>query len=245
VEAPPVPEARIDCEELAVVLTVDPQSVWQPIWDNGETSHQTIYAPTRPQVNLRLQTAPNCEEFMTIPIPSVPNVNDIPFIQDTSIYECDSLPIQLDLNTEEWRINWEPASIVDCASCMQVNIFPVQNTDISLLLEHISGCVYESSFFIRVVPAPENFYIPNVFSPNGDSQNDEWTVFHSPNIRITGCKIFNRWGNLIYSSETDEPKWDGTSMGQDCVEGVYVYVLNYSTSKGITKIKSGDITLMK
>ena len=102
-----------------------------------------------------------------------------------------------------------------------------------------------SSFLLRVRLAPENFYIPNVFSPNGDNQNDEWTVFHSPNIQITDCKIYNRWGALVYSSATHEPKWNGQSKGTDCVQGVYVYVLTYSNSRGESKIKSGDLTLVK
>ena len=142
-------------------------------------------------------------------------------------------------------MKWSPPSIVSCDSCMAVNISAIKSTEVTLYLEHISGCLYESSFFIKVNPAPELFYIPNVFSPNGDNQNDEWTIFHSSNITITECKIYNRWGGLVYHEETNQPKWNGTFNGQDCQLGVYIYVIHYSTSKGVSKIKSGDLALIK
>ena len=245
VEEPPIPRVRMDCEELAVVLNIDPQSTWYPSWDNGETTHETRYESTMLQANLTLNTAPNCEEQLTISIPPIPNLNDIPLIEDTTIIENNAISIALDLNTEEWQMNWDPVSIVDCDSCMQVNITAIESTNVSMYLEHISGCLYESSFFISVKPEPELLYVPNVFSPNRDSRNDEWTVFHSPNLQITACSIFNRWGNLVYHSTTDQPKWNGKYQGEDCMQGVYMYVLTYSNGKGISKIKSGDLTLIK
>jgi len=241
----PTPEVNIDCEQLEVALNIDPQSIWQATWDNGETTPQTIYEPNILQANLTLNTAPNCEEQVAISIPPVPNLNDIPIIKDTTIHEDKALFLKAGLNTEEWQVTWDPTSIVNCDSCTVVNIVARESTKVSMYLEHISGCIYESSFFIRVLPAPEDFFIPNVFSPNRDSQNDEWAVFHSPNVQITACKIFNRWGDLVYSSETDEPKWNGQSNGQDCVEGVYLYVINYSNFRGIAKITSGDLTLIR
>ena len=245
VEDPPIPEVNVDCEALEVVLSVDQQSVWMPTWDNGKTTYRTIYEPTTPQASLKLNTTPNCEEEYTIAIPPIPNLNDIPILKDTTIDENIPLSIPLDLNTEEWQISWSPPSIVTSDSSMLVTISPRESTDVTLLLEHISGCIYDSSFFVRVLLAPEDFYIPNVFSPNGDSNNDEWTVFHSPNIQITECKIFNRWGEIVYNAKTAQPKWNGTFNGIACAQGVYVYVIDYSNSTGTSKIKSGDLTLIK
>ena len=228
-----------------MVLHIDQQSIWQPTWDNGKTTHQTIYEPTIPQARLKLNTAPNCEEEYTISIPPVPNLDDIPTLNDTTIQENIPLSIPLDLNAEEWQINWSPSSIVTSDSPMAVNILVRESTEVSMLLEHSSGCTYESSFFTGVILAPEDFYIPNVFSPNGDGNNDEWTVFHSSNIQITECKIFDRWGAIVYNSITDQPKWNGQSNGINCLEGVYLYFINYSNNRGEAKIKSGDITLIK
>lgn len=245
VEDAPIPQLNIDCDNSAAVLNIDTQSIWQPIWDNGETTPQAIYESTSLQANLILNTAPDCEELFTIPIPPIPNLAEIPFIQDTSIQENNFLPIRVDLNTEEWQMNWSPSSMVSCDTCMHVSISAIESTEVIMYLEHISGCSYESSFFLRVTPAPEHLYTPNVFSPNGDNRNDEWTLFHSPNLRITECTIFNRWGNLVYHSKAGQPKWNGKCKGEDCMQGVYFYIINYSNSKDVSKIKSGDLTLVR
>ena len=245
VSDPPTPQVNIDCEELNVVINIEEQSIWQPIWDNGEMTHQAIYESTVVQANLTLNTLPNCEEQLSIPIPSLPDLNDIPVLQDITIQENTPLSIPINLNMEEWQMKWSPASMMNYDSVMQVNIATAESAKITMSLAHISGCSYESSFLLRVTLAPEHLYIPNVFSPNGDNRNDEWTVFHSPNLRITECRIYNRWGGLVYHEETDEPKWNGKYQGEDCMLGTYVYVLSYTNDKGIAKIKSGDLTLVR
>jgi len=242
---PPIPSVTVDCEELNVVLDINPQSIWKPTWDNGETTYQTIYEPTSLHANLTLNTGPNCEVQSTISIPAVPDLNDMPLLQDIVIQENTPLSVPINLNIEEWQMNWSPADLVNYDSAMLVNIVTAESAKIAMSLSHISGCTYESSFLLRVTLAPEHLYIPNVFSPNGDNRNDEWTVFHSQNLLLTECSIFNRWGELVYHSPTDQPKWDGKSQGEDCLPGVYVYVLHYSNDRGVAKIKSGDLTLVR
>jgi len=242
---PPVPQVNVDCAEQEVVLNIAPQAIWHPTWDNGDTTHETIYEPNTPQANLILNAAPNCEEQLTITLPPLPNLNDVPALQDITIQENTPLAIPLNLNMEEWQMNWTPPSIVNDDSSGLINIATTESAKVTMSLAHISGCTYESSFLLRVTLAPENFYIPNVFSPNGDNRNDEWTVFHSPNIQITSCEIFNRWGTVVYRSTTHEPTWNGQANGAACVPGVYVYVLTYSNTSGESKVKSGDLTLVK
>jgi gliding motility-associated-like protein len=67
--------------------------------------------------------------------------------------------------------------------------------------------------------------IPNVFTPNGDGINDFFTLFKSDAIGLN-CKIYNRWGNLIYEWDGQGNSWDGTVMqtGKPASDGVYYYV---------------------
>jgi gliding motility-associated-like protein len=64
--------------------------------------------------------------------------------------------------------------------------------------------------------------MPNVFTPNGDKQNDVFT-FKMENIVELDIQIFNRWGNLMYSTNDPENfEWDGRSPeGFDAEDGVY------------------------
>lgn len=82
---------------------------------------------------------------------------------------------------------------------------------------------------------------PNVFTPNGDGQNDYFEIFGMDssciNIRMS---IYNRWGNKIFEAEGMEVKWDGTKDRVMLPEGVYFYILEGESFK-----KSGSITLLR
>lgn len=60
--------------------------------------------------------------------------------------------------------------------------------------------------------------IPNIFSPNGDGTNDQFFITAS-GIASIEWTIFNRWGQLVFSSNTLSNVWDGTfSNGNKCAE---------------------------
>ena len=55
----------------------------------------------------------------------------------------------------------------------------------------------------------ENLFVPNVFSPNSDGENDMVNVFGN-GLEDIHFMIFNRWGEMIYNEEND--KWDGNDI---------------------------------
>jgi gliding motility-associated-like protein len=67
----------------------------------------------------------------------------------------------------------------------------------------------------------EGYFIPNVFSPNGDNSNDFWTTNFIDKSEY--LMILNRWGQVITEINMDQPKWDGSSNGEPSTDGVYFY----------------------
>ena len=83
---------------------------------------------------------------------------------------------------------------------------------------------------------------PNVFTPNGDSNNDEWNPFLSEGESF---EIFNRWGIKVFELSKTNQVWDGrTTSGQECMDGVYYFVVNNKNEKN-SKIKKGFIQLVR
>lgn len=81
---------------------------------------------------------------------------------------------------------------------------------------------------------PENFFIPDGFSPNSDGVNETFQIidieFLFPNYTL---EIFNRYGNLLFKGNTNKPAWDGKNfnssfMDGDAPTGVYFYIINYN-----------------
>jgi len=87
-----------------------------------------------------------------------------------------------------------------------------------------------------------SFFIPNVFSPNGDLINDEfdWTISGIDEFRLV---IYNRWGTKVFETENIDDVWDG---GKE-PDGTYYYVM---TGKEMTLDQEdveyrGDLTLIR
>ncbi|MBK9104540.1 MAG: gliding motility-associated C-terminal domain-containing protein [Saprospiraceae bacterium] len=102
-----------------------------------------------------------------------------------------------------------------------------------------------------VVPDVHNdIAIPNVFSPNGDGINDIFSVSFGSDLQVTAMEgsIFDRWGNLVFNSQSIPFTWDGYFAGEILMPGVFVYTvtINYlDDGRERVRLFSGDVTLMR
>lgn len=245
VENPPMPGIQIDCEQQVYQLYIDESTNWLPTWENGSNASSITYNADDTQTLLSLQIAPNCIEEINIDLPAFANIDDIPNLLDTIVLENSTFSINLGLDSTAWQVQWSPSFITECTSCMSVQLATEVSTQVSLYLEHSSGCNYVSSFFLDIEKAPENMYIPNVFTPNGDLNNDAWTFYTTPNITVQHCIIYDRWGSQMFTSYDPNPSWNGTLQGVDCEIGVYVYLIKYKDSDGNDQVITGDLTLLR
>ena len=122
----------------------------------------------------------------------------------------------------------------------------------SLNTENRCG-TFDHYFEIAEVICECNVYVPNIFSPNGDGKND-YLVCHVECdfiFRSLDFKIFDQWGNLIYSNELTDihtMSWDGTFRGEALGSGTYVWIYEYEYFKNgiaINKIITGDVNIVK
>ncbi len=73
-------------------------------------------------------------------------------------------------------------------------------------------------------------FLPNVFTPNSDGVNDFWKLMANINptqFQSFRMEVYNRWGTMIYATESPAFYWDGTYEGTDLGEGVYFWVVWY------------------
>lgn len=87
-------------------------------------------------------------------------------------------------------------------------------------------------------------FIPNAFKPLGLN-----SVFIPVTTYVDFTEydfmVFNRWGLKVFETTDVNQGWDGTSHGQKCEFGVYVYLLKYKTSKGEYMEQKGTVTLLR
>jgi len=105
-----------------------------------------------------------------------------------------------------------------------------------------NGCPGVDSVLLR---APAHIYFPNAFTPDGDGVNDLFGP-SGHDISEFDMKIFDRWGELIFSTTNPNMLWDGSVNGSGmAMTGVYVYTYRavghyFPAQEGV-----GHVTLIK
>ncbi|WP_107039345.1 choice-of-anchor L domain-containing protein [Brumimicrobium mesophilum] len=96
-----------------------------------------------------------------------------------------------------------------------------------------------------VVTIPLGYEMPNVFTPNGDGQNDFFTL-NAENAQSLEIVILNRWGNVVFESTDVDFKWNGQvqNTGAECNDGTYFYKFQIIDFNGETIEEHGFVQLV-
>jgi gliding motility-associated-like protein len=198
------------------------------------------------------------------------------YIDDVSVYCCDDANTQIELgeNTvicakDSIKIGVEPApgyvykwqsanglSNTD-TNFAQVFVKPLTTTTYYLFVEDTSkmeSCNNTTTDSITitvkncdtVATKPNSVFIPNIFSPNGDGNNDVLYVLGN-NIAHVNLVIYNRWGERVFESTDIKKGWDGSYMGKnkESIAAVFIYYCKVIYADGTEEELKGNITLVK
>ena len=202
---------------------------------------------------ITISDADQCEFDTTVVIEPTPefSVDAGPdqeiYLGETAQLKGMTIPAQDNLTTDSWAT----AGSLLCTDCPQFDIIPNETTTYTYQVTTGTGCVREDEMIVYVI-AKGKFYLPNIFSPNGDGINDEIRIIPSPGIqRVLQWAVFDRWGNAVYGKTDFDPTdpsvfWDGrTSTGEEVNPGVFAYVLEIQLINSKTEVHHGDITVIR
>jgi len=172
---------------------------------------------------------------------------DLDMEQGDSIYLLPSVNIS---QSQIADIIWTPAQWLSCTDCLDPVASPEASTTYRLEIIDINGCSGEDEIAI-LVDDRTPVYIPDAFSPNGDGNNDRFTIFAGERVaRIRELRIFTRWGEMVYFEENFPPNdpqfgWDGNFQGQAMNAAVFVYFTVVELANGKEVMVKGDFVLMR
>jgi gliding motility-associated-like protein len=96
---------------------------------------------------------------------------------------------------------------------------------------------------VSVIKDPNLFY-PTAFTPNNDQLNDIFNVYGQYIVSFE-MNIFNRWGELMYTTTDLQQGWDGNFRGNPMPEGTYTFIANITDRAGRALKKSGSVLLLR
>jgi gliding motility-associated-like protein len=114
---------------------------------------------------------------------------------------------------------------------------------VTLTATDIKGCIDSVTKPITIQPA-YYVYVPNTFTPDKMRFNN--TFFASTfGIQSLSVKVYNRWGEEIFSSDELNFQWDGTSNGKPVQDGTYVWVIKYISNSGVEDQLIGHVNIIR
>lgn len=108
-----------------------------------------------------------------------------------------------------------------------------------------ANCVDSAFIKVKVYAARPTVFVPTAFTPNSDGRNDKLRPIAAGIKNIEYFNIYNRWGQLVFSTRVNGEGWDGTISGQQQQTGTFVWVVKATDYNGDAYFQKGITTLIR
>ena len=252
----PLPEFEITgdtsmCHGKTSTIAIDPVNAgWSILWQPSEgLNDPASFAPTLTADSSRYYEATVMDkngctgtQEIFIRVKQPPVISRLP-LRDTSLYIGESIELMVESSDPSASFTWSPDYRISCTSCNRPMVAPEH--DVVYIAAIADECFMRNEEFpVEVI---FDFYIeaPDAFSPNGDGNNDVFSL-RTKNIReIKEFKIYNRWGNLVFETIQMDAGWDGTVKGKIQNIDTYAFYVRAITVHGYETEKKGNFMLIK
>ncbi len=170
---------------------------------------------------------------VTVNITTGPTIN---LKRDTTIAINSSVTITA---SGAYTYSWMPGNLTGPS----ITVSPSVETTYYLTGMDASGCITLDTITVKI-DYSNTLFIPNIFSPNNDSYNDILYV-RGTALKEIEFTIYDRWGEKVFFSDSQDKGWDGTYKGEKLNPGVFVYFLVAKTFDNRIIEKKGNVTLIK
>ncbi len=104
----------------------------------------------------------------------------------------------------------------------------------------------QKSFTVSFEECPCEIFVPSAFTPNNDGLNDNFKPLTRCFAKDFRFRIFNRYGNMVFSTNELTKGWDGNLQKMPSPAGVYTWLLQYrDPNNNSVQVKRGTVTLIR
>lgn len=232
------------CYPICVTFTnnTTPQSATCS-WDFGDGNTSSICSPTTPHcfapgtydITLSVTDVNGCSNTSTTP--AMIDVYPLPTASFTvtpdSTTLLDPVITVVDQSAGSNNNEWTISGVNDSFALPPGQGFSYTFTDtgtyvVKLVASNQFGCTDTVSQEV-IIGQYITLYVPNTFTPNNDGKNDMFFCY-GVGINDFELRIFDRWGNNIFTSDNIDKGWDGKVQGKNNLvqEDTYVVVVRYT-----------------
>jgi gliding motility-associated-like protein len=161
-------------------------------------------------------------------------------------------PLQLNATSniaEATNFNWTPSTGLSNAAipnplAVYSNADPTSITYV-VTATTPAGCTGSDEIVVKIFRTGTDIFMPTAFTPNGDGRNDELLPVYVGISKLNYFRIYNRWGQLVFSTTTMGRGWDGKLSGTEQGSSNFVYMIEGVDYTGRVITKKGNLLLIR
>lgn len=154
-------------------------------------------------------------------------------------------PLQLNAKGAAEFFTWTPSTGLNNAHIANPIAKLTENQQYILNIESKAGCTATDTINVIVYKVKPGLYVPNAFTPNGDGINDIFKPILIGMRSLNYFRVYNRSGQLIYSTNKPGDGWDGTYKGMPQDQAVFVWTVEGTDYTGKLIFQKGSVTLIR
>ncbi len=229
-------------DSLALWANGGMQYLWSPANTLSSTSvyNPLAFPSADTEYKVVISNADHCSDSAYTKV----HIATIPYTSIDSVYVIEyGNDLQINSSYKNYML-WSPATDLSCTECASPLVKLPEN-DITYQFELFDrrGCYFKDSVNVYVI---RKVYVPNAFTPNGDGKND---IFYFSSVSVNEdfeLMIFNRWGELIFTSYDIDEGWNGQYNGKNAQIDTYVWKVRYRRDHTLTwKEEIGKVSLVR
>ncbi len=138
---------------------------------------------------------------------------------------------------------WTSTLDLSCTNCLNPILTISEDGIINASAFDDNGCSADIEYNVTAIIT--DLVAPNFISPNGDTRNDA-LIFEGIQVYPENeLRVFNRWGELMYSTEDYQNDWEGVSFDEELPDGVYYYILRYGKDDSSENELKSDLLIIR
>lgn len=146
------------------------------------------------------------------------------------------------------KYTWVPGeglSATNIANPVATHFTSTAGIKYKVLVYNEANCVDSAFLTMKVFKTLPSIFVPSAFSPNGDGRNDQFRFMAAGMKTVEYFNVYNRWGQLIYSSNSPQPGWDGNLAGKAQSSGIYIWSVRAIDYTGAVYAQKGTVMLVR
>lgn len=221
---------------------------WTPAGSllNSNTLHPTAYPQDTTAYTLTVFDVKGCPKpgYDTVIVNVMPKIR--PYAGNDTLIVVGQ-PLQLNAEGGVSYLWTPPTGLNNPSIKNPVGIYGAEIDSVRYMVRVFNEIGCSDSAFVSVTVFKTNPYVfvPSAFTPNGDGRNDVIRPIAVGVQRINYFRIFNRWGQMVFQTTTNQKGWDGKISGTPQGSNVFVWMVSAIDYLGKPIFLKGTVTLIR